>query len=273
VKRGQWIGLAALGAGGAAIWLSAARRRPILNLGSTDTTAHADADRAGDLQRTALRLKALPDQPRDEALAELGRAATALRQFELGTLRTREARLPFWINVYNALTFHAIVYFRPRWTVWEVPGFFDRAAYEIGGLPFSLNEIEHGVLRANRPAPGSRRRPFSPDDPRLQFALTEAEFDPRIHFALNCGARSCPPVGVYEAQRVDEQLELAATGFLRAETEVRSDRIVTSAILKWYRTDFGDLHALLGRYLPAESAARARGKRLTFRPYDWRAAR
>lgn len=63
---------------------------------------------------------------------------------------------------------------------------------------YSLNEIENGVLRSNRRAIGALRRPFGKNDPRLKIALEQPE--PLIHFALVCGAKSCPPIKTYSAK-------------------------------------------------------------------------
>ena len=69
--------------------------------------------------------------------------------------------------------------------------------YIIGGHSFALNEIENGVLRSNRKAIGAVTKPFSRSDPRLKIALPAPE--PKIHFALVCGAKSCPPIKTYSA--------------------------------------------------------------------------
>ena len=45
---------------------------------------------------------------------------------------------------------------------------------------------------------GMFTKPFGPSDPRLKVALTEPE--PLIHFALVCGAKSCPPIKTYSAE-------------------------------------------------------------------------
>ena len=83
--------------------------------------------------------------------------------------------------------------------------FWGRTAYDIGGLVYSLDDIEHGVLRGmcvcvvvcytyvaigNKPHPSASKRPFSEDDPRAKISLTSC--DPRIHFALVCGAKVRP---------------------------------------------------------------------------------
>ena len=63
---------------------------------------------------------------------------------------------------------------------------------------FSLNDIENGVLRSNRKPIGSFRKPFSKSDPRLSIALESPES--RVHFALVCGAKSCPPIKTYSSK-------------------------------------------------------------------------
>lgn len=66
--------------------------------------------------------------------------------------------------------------------------FWSKMAYKIDDYFFSLDDIEHGVLRSNRPHPSRPDEPFfGQNDPRLKFVVKN--FDPRIHFALNCGAK------------------------------------------------------------------------------------
>lgn len=79
-------------------------------------------------------------------------------------------------------------------------------AYNVGGLFFTLDEIEHGVLRCNKGHPKDGGQPTFgvKSDARLELVLTH--FDPRIHFALNCGAQSCPPIRVYSADKLDKQV-------------------------------------------------------------------
>ena len=61
-----------------------------------------------------------------------------------------------------------------------------------------MNEIENGVLRANRKALGAFKKRFGKNDPRLKVSLEECES--RVHFALVCGAKSCPPIKTYSAK-------------------------------------------------------------------------
>ena len=63
---------------------------------------------------------------------------------------------------------------------------------------YSLNDIESGVLRSNRKPIAAFRRPFSSSDSRRGIALKQCE--PRVHFALVCGAKSCPPIKTYSSE-------------------------------------------------------------------------
>lgn len=139
----------------------------------------------------------------------------------------------FWINLYNLLTLHGVFRARVRETVLEVPGFTRRFAYRVSDFDFSLDDIEHGVLRENRALNG--RAHFPPDDPRTQFTMP---LEPRVHFALNYGAISCPPIRAYDSAKLEHQLEAAMKSYL-ASARVEHGRIVLPRILQWYARDFG----------------------------------
>ena len=201
-------------------------------------------------------------------------AAGALDGVRLDGLATREARLAFWLNVYNALVLHGIVRLDVRTSVLRVWNFFGRVSYRVGGHVVSLDDIEHGLLRGNRRRKLPPLRPFGRRDLRLALAVTPP--DPRYHFAITCGAASCPPVGVYRAAALDAQLDLAARNFVNQEVTLAGPRLLCSRIFRWYRTDFeaaGGLAAFLLRYLdegPARTALAAGATPCaTFRPYRW----
>ena len=163
-----------------------------------------------------------------------------LRSFDLRSLRERNQRLAFWINIYNTAVIHGVIELGLEKSVKEFSGFFDRVMYEIGSFRFSLNEMEHGILRGNRRRPYGLFKPFRRKDPRWEFAILPP--DPRIHFALVCGARSCPPIGFYEAEQIDFQVQLAAESFINSpQVKIVPEEgvISVSRIFKWYKSDFG----------------------------------
>lgn len=206
--------------------------------------------------------------------AEAAEGARRLAGARVDSLTKRGERLAFWVNVYNALVLHGIVSLGVRRSVALMWNFFGRAAYRIDGFVLTADDVEHGVLRGNRRRVIPPLRPFGRRDPRRGLAL--APLDPRIHFAINCGARSCPPVGVYRAAVIDAQLDLATRNFVNEEVALEDGRLVCSRLFKWYRRDFdgaGGLSAFLLRYLDDGPARRAlaggAATRIGFSGWDW----
>ncbi|XP_070194487.1 uncharacterized protein [Littorina saxatilis] len=154
---------------------------------------------------------------------------------------SRNEKLAFFVNIYNALVIHANVARGPPVNLWQRYKFFNTMKYIIGGYEYSLQDIENGVLRANRKGVGMLTKPFSKNDPRLNITLETAE--PLIHFGLVCGAKSCPPIKTYTSDEVIEQLKLAAEAFLDGpdgcDIDVGKNTILLSMIFKWYQEDFG----------------------------------
>jgi hypothetical protein len=214
-----------------------------------------------------------------EAFERYKALAGELQSFNLMRLQTREARLSFWINIYNSAVIHGVIELGLRKSVKEFRGFFDRVAYEIGGHRFSLNDIEHGILRGNRRHPYGLFKPFRKGDPRIDFSIVPV--DSRVHFALVCGARSCPPIGFYEAEQIDFQLQLAATSFINSpqvKVAPREESVRVSMIFKWYKVDFGGsdgllIDTLLGFLDDGDAKTFLRENRdrirIKYLPYDW----
>jgi len=188
------------------------------------------------------------------------------------------ARIAFWANLYNALVVHCLCLRPLRGSLLFHLRLFDRVAYRVGRHAYPLNLIENGVLRANRRAPYRLRRPLRASDPRL--AVAPSTIDPRIHFALNCGARSCPPIRAYEPESLDEQLDAATRAYLQTETRLETEprRVTLPRLMRLYAVDFGDRDEQLrfaARYLPqladwlGERTARVR---VAYGRFDWSVA-
>lgn len=206
------------------------------------------------------------------------RVAARLRHFDLTHLSNREEKLAFWINLYNTIVVDGVIALGVAESVHEVPGFFRKVAYQIGGRRFSPDAIEHGILRANRRPPHGLRRTFGVLDGRRAFALRQV--DPRIHFALVCGSRSCAPIRFYSREHVGEELELAATAFVNGpevEIDEAGEAVRLSRIFEWYRGNFGGRAAVLDfvcRHLldPGKREfLERRGKNVAieYTAYDW----
>jgi hypothetical protein len=202
-----------------------------------------------------------------------------LRNADLSSLTLPE-KMAFWMDTYNMLTIHTLVMQGPEVTlVCQIPRFWRRFGYVISSQFFSLDDIEHGILRANRPHPMTRDCMLPKDDDRLTLSLKDEEVDPRIHFALVCGARSCPPIRVFTPKNLEFGLKAAAKNFL-SDITVEGNKITMSKILDWYAVDFGVTKAERlakiievmgdGENKAALQALLESGNfEFAFRPYDW----
>lgn len=204
-----------------------------------------------------------------------------LHNLDLAELKNEEESTAFWINLYNALIIHAVIAFGVKKSLMEggpqnMARFFRRAAYKINGMRFSLDDIEHGILRGNRGHPSLLTPQFRELDPRKSFVSQNV--DPRIHFAINCASVSCPPIGVYTPDKLDVQLDLAARNFIHNEVTWENNRLTVSPILKWYSVDFGGKKGVmkfLDNYLPEGDERRGnlnlnnRKNKIHYTTYDW----
>jgi hypothetical protein len=203
--------------------------------------------------------------------------AASLQNFDPATLASRRERMAFWINLYNALMLNAVIHYRISGSIARSLWLFRRAAYDIYGMRFSADDIEHGILRNNRRNPALPLPPFPSDDPRGSYGMDP--IDPRVHFALVCAARSCPPIKFYQAQNLDQQLDLAAAAFINGggvRYERDSNRLFLSQIFRWYQQDFGGREAvleLIARHLQdvdVLEALKTSRPILRYMRYDWK---
>lgn len=188
-------------------------------------------------------------------LAQLSRA-------DLQRPASREGVLAFWINAYNAVTVAGILReyptpsirrFTPTWWGYHI---WHDLRLQVGPRSYSLSEIEHEQLR-----------PMG---------------DPRIHFAIVCASRGCPPLRneAYRPERLEAQLEDQAKTFFADSRHFRysatARQIELSQIFEWFPEDFGADQAerlrTLSPWLPTDEARKvASDPEVTTRylPYDW----
>lgn len=170
---------------------------------------------------------------------------------------TKDERMAFWINAYNAFTVKLITMhypvksikdIGPKIQVYKVNTPWQIKFFSIGGQKMNLDDIEDGILRKR----------FD---------------DPRIHFALVCAALSCPPLRdeAYTPDKLDTQLNAQAKKFLDEKDKniISSDKIDISSIFKWYKGDFTkhqSLIAFLNKYAPVKINSNAS---INYVKYNW----
>ena len=189
---------------------------------------------------------------------------------DLAPLRTDRGRaLAFWINLYNAGT-QLLLERRPE--TYDSPlrfvRFFRAEALAVAGTGLGLDAIEHGILRGGRSKYGLGYLPRLPWPFERRYRVDR---DPRVHFALNCGAESCPPIRAYDPDRIDDQLDVATASYLAGtvDHDPAAGVVRLPRLFLWYRGDFGGrsgVRRVLREYdaIPADADPEFR-----YRSWDW----
>ena len=160
---------------------------------------------------------------------------------------TRNQIMAYWINAYNAFTVKLIVNNYPTSSITNLHNGkpWDVKWIDLGGKKYSLNQIENDILRP-------------------------VYKDPRIHFAVNCAAKSCPPLlnRAWTAGTLNEYFEKQAKAFINNSSfnDIEANAVEISKIFEWYKGDFGDLIAYLNQYANVSINADAPIK---YKEYDW----
>jgi hypothetical protein len=160
---------------------------------------------------------------------------------------SKNEQLAFWINAYNAFTIQLIVENYPLKSIQNLDGgkTWDVKRITIGGKKYSLNNIENDIIRP-------------------QFK------DARIHFAVNCAAKSCPPLlnEAFFSKSLDAQLDAVTKKFIN-NTKFQSitpSRLTLSKIFDWYAVDFGEIVTFMNKYSTIKVNKNAT---IAYKDYDW----
>lgn len=183
-------------------------------------------------------------------------------------LNTDAKKIAFWLNIYNGFT-QVILSKNPD--KYKTRGaFFSSKQIEIAGYLLSLDLIEHGILRRSKVkwAEGYLNKWFPSD---FEKKLRVKELDYRIHFALNCGAKSCPPIAFYEPKKLNEQLNVAVRTYLKDECEydTLNHTVKVPALMGWFRGDFGGKSGIRRVLAKNEIIPKGSEPKIKFKTYDW----
>ena len=157
-------------------------------------------------------------------------------------------KMAYYINLYNMSTLQLICDHPEAKSIKDIPNAWDMEWIAVGKQKYSLNYIENTILRGK----------FS---------------DPRIHFVINCAAKSCPKLynHAYFPETLDKVMRKQAQEFVNdpALNEIKQDRAQLSQIFEWYRKDFV-LHYSLPGYINQFSTLKMNESAvITFKEYDW----
>jgi len=180
-----------------------------------------------------------------------------LREIEPDQL-DRSGQMAFYINLYNAATIKLILSAYPGIKSIKDLGSLFQSPWKkkfitLSGRTVTLDHIEHGILR-----------------PRFK--------DPRVHFAVNCASKSCPPLlgEPYAGSTLDAQLNAATAAFINdpQSNYIQGDSLYVSRIFKWFGEDFGDdIKGFVAKYARGELKNQLDAKipalQVQYLDYDW----
>ncbi|MEM9836622.1 MAG: DUF547 domain-containing protein [Bacteroidota bacterium] len=152
-------------------------------------------------------------------------------------LNTREEQLAFWVNIYNGMVQHLLIT-QPE--LWEKRNsFFSTDRITVAGKLMSPELIEHGIIRGGEAKLGLGLVPkFFTNKFERSFKIKGG--DPRVHFALNCGAIDCPPIEIYDPKNLNERLDYRSRVYLEKHTVIdeAEEEFTTTPLVSWFRGDF-----------------------------------
>lgn len=163
---------------------------------------------------------------------------------------SRNEQMAYWINAYNAFTVKLIIDNYPLKSILDLKGGkpWDDPFFELNGQAFTLNKIEHEILR-----------------PTFK--------DARIHFAVNCASFSCPKLHnrAYTADNLEDLLNSMAKNFINnpAKNNIAEKNAEISKIFEWYADDFkteGTLVDFLNKYSTRKLTSTAN---ISYKDYNW----
>ena len=160
---------------------------------------------------------------------------------------SKQEKLAYWINAYNAMTIDLIIRNQPIGSIKDIDNPWKQSLWKLGGDMYNLDTIEHQILRKME--------------------------DPRIHFAINCASFSCPVLlnEAFTAHSVDTQLEALTVGFINdtQRNTITPQAITISKIFKWFSKDFKKNQSLI-EFLNTYSTIKIqRNAKINYLDYNW----
>lgn len=164
---------------------------------------------------------------------------------------SKNQEMAYWINLYNAFTIHSIVEKYPVNSVMDLEGgkVWDKKTIAIDGKSLTLNNIE-------------------------KDKLLKRFKEPRVHFAVNCAAASCPPLlnKAWTEDNIQRYYEKQAKAFINNSdyNSVSAKSIEASQIFNWYASDFGGSDKIIAYFQKYSETSINNNAKVNFKEYDWK---
>ena len=160
---------------------------------------------------------------------------------------TKDEKLAYWINAYNALTVDLILRNYPIKSIKDIKDPWDQRLWKFGDTWYNLNTIEHEILRTMD--------------------------EPRIHFAIVCASVSCPKLQnkAFTASNLEMQLSNATKEFLAdtSKNKLSKDKIELSKIFKWFKKDFEQNDNLIDFLNQYSEVSISNAAKRSYTNYNW----
>ena len=177
--------------------------------------------------------------------------STYINMLKMGYSRieeySKQKKLAYWINAYNALTVDLIIRNYPLNSIKDLKDPWDQRLWKFGDKWLNLNDIEHQILRKMD--------------------------EPRIHFAIVCASESCPKLQykAFTSENLETLLTTATKEFLSntSKNEISENEIKLSKLFRWFKKDFeqnGSLVDFLNQYSDITISDNAKK---SFKDYNW----
>ena len=169
-----------------------------------------------------------------------------LQQFPPNESDSKNHKISYWINTYNALTVQLILKNYPVSSIKDIKSPWDIDNFIIDEKRYSLGDIEHRILRKMK--------------------------EPRIHFAINCASESCPKLwnNAFQEKQLEQQLTKATERFLKdpSKNVITPNHLKLSKIFLWFGKDFGSKKERL-KFIERYSGIILKNPKIAYLSYDW----
>ena len=163
---------------------------------------------------------------------------------------SKNKEMAYWINMYNAFTIYSIVEKYPVKSIMDLEGgkVWDKKKIKVGGQSLSLNMIE-------------------------KDKLLKRFKEPRVHFAVNCAAASCPPLlnKAWTEDNIQRYYEQQTKAFINNTTEntISAKKLEISQIFNWYAGDFGGSDKIVPYFQKYSNTTIKNNAKVSFKEYKW----
>lgn len=161
-----------------------------------------------------------------------------------------DKEMAYWINLYNAFTVYNILLEYPVASIMDIDNgdIWNVRTIMIGDSSYTLNQIEKDKLLA-------------------KFG------EEKVHFAVNCAAKSCPPLlnKAWTESNIQQYYTDRTHLFINdsSHNQLMANSIQVSKIFDWYAGDFGGVGGIVPYFQQFSTTTIDSSATVSYNAYDW----